>query len=108
MMRAGLDTLCAHLANRGLLVVAYILRQTSIVLLFSGGGEAEIALGRLGERSDLVAEAIASEMADYRLRVVGTYELPIEIGERTLAWWRFLRWYRQSSLAVAGESDRRG
>jgi len=93
MNQAGLDTLCTHLANRGLVVVAYVVRKESLVLVFSGGAEAEIALRRLGERPDMVADALASELDPYRLRVVGTYELPVEIGERTLSWWRFLRWW---------------
>jgi hypothetical protein len=100
VMKTGLDSLCTHLANRGLVVVAYVLRQNSIVLLLSGGGEIEFALGRLGERTDMLADWIASELEDLRVRVVGVYELPVEVGERTWRWWRFLRWYR-STAAVA-------
>jgi hypothetical protein len=101
MNRTGLDSLCAHLANRGLLVVAYVVRKDTIVLIFSGGAEAEIALRRLGERVDMVVDALVSELDPYRLKVVGTYELPIEISERTLSWWRFLRWYR-ATVPVTG------
>jgi hypothetical protein len=93
MNRTGLDSLCAHLANRGLVVVAYVVRKESVVLMFSGGAEVEIALRRLGERLDMVGDAIASELDPYRLKVVGTYELPVEVSERTLSWWRFLRWW---------------
>jgi hypothetical protein len=93
MNRTGLDSLCAHLANRGLVVVAYVVRKESLVLVFSGGAEAEIALRRLGERSDMVADALVSELDPFRLKVVGTYELPVEVSERTLYWWRFLRWW---------------
>jgi hypothetical protein len=93
MNRTGLDSLCAHLANRGLVVVAYVVRKESLVLVFSGGAEAEIALRRLGERLDMVADALVSELDPFRLKVVGTYELPTEIDERTLSWWRFLRWW---------------
>ena len=42
VMKTGLDSLCTQLANRGLVVVAYVLRQSSIVLLLSGGGEIEL------------------------------------------------------------------
>jgi hypothetical protein len=97
MNRTGLDSLCAHLANRGLLVVAYVVRKETIVLIFSGGAEAEIALRRLGERLDMVADALVGELDPYRLKVVGTYELPVEVSERTLSWWRFLRWHRSTA-----------
>lgn len=89
---AGLESLVVHLANRGILVVAYAESAGGILLLCSGGHTITVARAALGGRSDALAQEIADWWPYERLHVTPQQVEVIEIGDRTVNWWRFLRW----------------
>lgn len=88
----GLQSLVVHLANRGILVVAYVERDDGVQLLCAGGHEITIARAALGGRTDALAQEIAEWWPYERLNVTPQQVEVIEIGDRTVNWWRFLRW----------------
>lgn len=89
---AGLESLVVHLANRGILVVAYAELANGIQLLCAGGHEVTVARAALGGRTDALAQEIADWWPHERLNVTPQQIEVIEVGERTAHWWRFLRW----------------
>jgi hypothetical protein len=92
----GLSELIAALWRRGVPVVGWAESRQGIVLLADGGGSVLIPRARLGERTDLVANALVERLP--RRAVLETPvspELLPQFDQRELAWLLFLRWLRE-------------
>ena len=91
----GLSELIAALWRRGVPVVGWAESREGIVLLADGGASVLIPRARLGERTDLVANALVERLP--RRAVLETPvspELLPQFDQRELAWLLFLRWLR--------------